>query len=62
MKTETLALVVWSPYQPPFEICEECGGSGEVEKNFPATETTLEFDAPVECWYCEGKRIIINSL
>lgn len=56
---QSTALTVWTPYQPPYEICEECKGAGEVEKNFPATEDSLEFDAPVQCWYCNGHGIII---
>lgn len=39
---------------PQDKPCERCNGEGVIEKNFPATETRLEFDAPVECPECDG--------
>lgn len=46
--------------QEEFDRCDECNGEGSVEKNFPATETTLEFDAPVVCMFCEGTGKVIR--
>lgn len=35
--------------------CSKCKGEGEIDTNFPATETHLEFDAPVVCSRCDGR-------